>query len=670
LTIIPFAQEECATFRWGAARALPLARFICRSSGASGINWRTYCKTTEMLQDLLALSDTKPQYVAPKTDFIPKDDAPSFADVLQDTRHPTSTKLAPTKPASRNERTDSDATEKSAVQEHEDTTPSSADAPEKNAAPCLKEAPKTFTKKTTSSPEANTQEEEQTNAKTDDTTAAVVPAQPPAPAPQPIATTLQTLIDALQQKADATQSPLSDSAAETAVNSLVSKLQTLESTICSNSTQDTPTTEALTQFINALSPQEKQALIDTLNTLKAAQLLAQSSTTPLPSTASEKQQPLADPLNTLKAVFPIEQKPITQFITDAAQNTPNTAFVAQPQNTTLQTAPVETSDNASKATPLNQEAELLSALQQFIEEMNKAEPSQKTEVTGATTETKPTPLATLLPVTAPIIPENSTPVPASSLEIGEKSTVKPTKSSPAPATTTQPNTQQEQPSSAATKAVTAQDMAEKPLSNTEKPKEAFNASLLHAQNDNKDSVAKVLSSTDNTPQQLPQLQTTAAGQNVKAAVPQDLATKLPTTSPVVEQISLQMRKAVDDGISRIRIKMQPASLGAIDIKMDVAADGTVKAVLGVEKHETYEWLQKDFRHLERVLQDTGLKTDANSLSFQYRGGNGHGQQSGQQQSFGNSHYNPEKETFLEAKISLLGDAPTIRAPKQGLDIKV
>jgi flagellar hook-length control protein FliK len=117
--------------------------------------------------------------------------------------------------------------------------------------------------------------------------------------------------------------------------------------------------------------------------------------------------------------------------------------------------------------------------------------------------------------------------------------------------------------------------------------------------------------------------------------------------------------------------MQPASLGSIDIKMEVAHDGTVKAVLDIEKHETFEWLQKDFRHLERILQDTGLKTDSNSLSFHYRGGNGQGQQDGQQQqSFGNSNYNPEKETFLEAKISLLGDAPPLSAPKQGLDIKV
>jgi hypothetical protein len=75
--------------------------------------------------------------------------------------------------------------------------------------------------------------------------------------------------------------------------------------------------------------------------------------------------------------------------------------------------------------------------------------------------------------------------------------------------------------------------------------------------------------------------------------------------------------------------------------------------------------------LERILQDTGLKTDSNSLSFHYRGGGGQDQQSGQQQQpFGNSNYNPEKETFLEAKISLLGDAPTLSAPKQGLDIKV
>jgi flagellar hook-length control protein FliK len=199
-------------------------------------------------------------------------------------------------------------------------------------------------------------------------------------------------------------------------------------------------------------------------------------------------------------------------------------------------------------------------------------------------------------------------------------------------------------------------------------KDSFNASLLAAQNDNKAAVAAPISSAENTQQQAQQLQAITESKNV---IPQGLAAKLPTTLAVVEQISLQMRKATDEGISRIRIKMQPASLGAIDIKMEVSHDGTVKAVLGIEKHETFEWLQKDFRHLERILQDTGLKTDSNSLSFHYRGSGGQDQQSGQQQQpFGNSNYNPEKETFLEAKISLLGEAPSVTSLKQGLDIKV
>jgi Flagellar hook-length control protein FliK len=143
----------------------------------------------------------------------------------------------------------------------------------------------------------------------------------------------------------------------------------------------------------------------------------------------------------------------------------------------------------------------------------------------------------------------------------------------------------------------------------------------------------------------------------------------PPLPPATEQISLHMKKALDSDENRIRIKMHPISLGAIDIQMDVGHDGTIKAVLAAEKHETFAWLQKDATTLEKAINDTGLKLDSqHGLSFQFKG-NGQGQQPwqhGQQQAA--NHQKP----VLDVDISILASLPThtLLDPTRVLDVHV
>ncbi len=145
---------------------------------------------------------------------------------------------------------------------------------------------------------------------------------------------------------------------------------------------------------------------------------------------------------------------------------------------------------------------------------------------------------------------------------------------------------------------------------------------------------------------------------------------LPLATPVTEQISLQVRKALDDGNNRIRIKMQPASLGQVEVRMEVGHDGSLKAVIAADKHETFEWLQRDARSLERALQESGFKTDSGSLSFQYRGGEG-----GQQRSFAEQQQHRAWATadrgVLDATVSITTEAPVRQTVATGrLDLKV
>lgn len=119
----------------------------------------------------------------------------------------------------------------------------------------------------------------------------------------------------------------------------------------------------------------------------------------------------------------------------------------------------------------------------------------------------------------------------------------------------------------------------------------------------------------------------------KAATLSTIQGRAPTPAnapPLTDQIAVHLKQAANDGMDRIRIQLKPASLGHIDVKMEIAKDGKVMAVLSIERPETFELLQRDARTLERALQDSGLRADSNSLNFQLRGqGNGQTSEDGQ-----------------------------------------
>lgn len=95
----------------------------------------------------------------------------------------------------------------------------------------------------------------------------------------------------------------------------------------------------------------------------------------------------------------------------------------------------------------------------------------------------------------------------------------------------------------------------------------------------------------------------------------------PTFHPVVTQVAAQMAQAAADGTDKINIRLSPAELGRIDVKLDFGPDGRVQAVFAAERPQTMELLQRDARDLERALQDAGLRADSGSLSFNLRGQN-------------------------------------------------
>jgi len=88
---------------------------------------------------------------------------------------------------------------------------------------------------------------------------------------------------------------------------------------------------------------------------------------------------------------------------------------------------------------------------------------------------------------------------------------------------------------------------------------------------------------------------------------------------LAQQVTFAIRKGATDGSSQMHIKLNPIELGGIDIRMEVDADHHVRAILTIEKPETYDLLHKDAQHLQKLLGESGLKlADANAIQYEQR----------------------------------------------------
>ncbi len=113
-------------------------------------------------------------------------------------------------------------------------------------------------------------------------------------------------------------------------------------------------------------------------------------------------------------------------------------------------------------------------------------------------------------------------------------------------------------------------------------------------------------------------ESTAPNSNQAAAAARPTPPPSAPQQPPQVQVALHIAKAVKNGADRISIRLNPAELGRVDVKLDVNQAGQVAATVTVERPETLELLKADARALERALADAGLETDRDNLSFNLR----------------------------------------------------
>jgi hypothetical protein len=92
-----------------------------------------------------------------------------------------------------------------------------------------------------------------------------------------------------------------------------------------------------------------------------------------------------------------------------------------------------------------------------------------------------------------------------------------------------------------------------------------------------------------------------------------------TVLPAYQQVAINLKQAAQAGTDHIEIQLKPASLGAIDVKLNLTHDGRITAVISADRSDTLHLLRQDSSGLEQALRDAGLQADSSSLSFNLRG---------------------------------------------------
>jgi flagellar hook-length control protein FliK len=102
-----------------------------------------------------------------------------------------------------------------------------------------------------------------------------------------------------------------------------------------------------------------------------------------------------------------------------------------------------------------------------------------------------------------------------------------------------------------------------------------------------------------------------------------------TNTPVpLSGLAVEIAASATAGKSHFEIRLDPADLGRIDVRIDVDRNGQVTSHLTVEKPETLSMLRQDAPQLQQALDDAGFKTGDGGLQFSLRDQSSSGQNSG------------------------------------------
>lgn len=124
-------------------------------------------------------------------------------------------------------------------------------------------------------------------------------------------------------------------------------------------------------------------------------------------------------------------------------------------------------------------------------------------------------------------------------------------------------------------------------------------------------------------------------------------------------LGVEIARKVEAGEDTLRVRLNPAELGRVEVTLAFDRDGRMQATMRAESQHTLDLLRQDAPDLGRALQQAGIRNDTQSFRFEGRDsgtGSGNGQSAFQQQSRGgNQQFRDEPEPQAAAYRPIRGD---------------
>lgn len=105
------------------------------------------------------------------------------------------------------------------------------------------------------------------------------------------------------------------------------------------------------------------------------------------------------------------------------------------------------------------------------------------------------------------------------------------------------------------------------------------------------------------------------------------------------QVYQRMIERVDGRAQRFEVRLDPAELGRVDVRIEVGADKKVHAILAAHDSAALSALMRGQRALERALTDAGIDLADGGVRFELSSDNGRGATNGQTQNDGGASPN-------------------------------
>ncbi len=103
-------------------------------------------------------------------------------------------------------------------------------------------------------------------------------------------------------------------------------------------------------------------------------------------------------------------------------------------------------------------------------------------------------------------------------------------------------------------------------------------------------------------------------------------------APVAAQVGREIVRKFSGGNTNFELRLDPADLGRVEVRMEVTRDNRVTAVITADNPQALAELARNARDLEQQLQSAGLQLSDNGLSFDLRQGAQGGENDGQRES--------------------------------------